>query len=47
MTTVGNTRSRKVMERLGMTRDLADDFAHSRLPAAHPLRPHVLYRLRR
>ncbi|WP_327103182.1 GNAT family N-acetyltransferase [Nonomuraea glycinis] len=47
MTAVGNVRSRAVMERLGMTRDPADDFAHSRLPEAHPLRPHVLYRLRR
>jgi len=46
MTAVGNVRSRAVMERLGMTRDPADDFAHSRLPEAHPLRPHVLYRLR-
>ncbi|MEV6149387.1 GNAT family N-acetyltransferase [Nonomuraea sp. NPDC052129] len=47
MTTVGNTRSRKVMERLGMTRDIADDFYHPRVPADNPQRPHVLYRLRR
>jgi ribosomal-protein-alanine N-acetyltransferase len=45
-TTVGNLRSRRVMERLGMTRDPADDFDHPRLPG-HPLQPHVLYRLRR
>jgi hypothetical protein len=33
------------MEKLGMTRDPADDFDHPKLPAGHPLRRHVLYRL--
>lgn len=33
--------------RLGMTRSAADDFDHPRLPPGHPLRPHVLYRLKR
>jgi RimJ/RimL family protein N-acetyltransferase len=42
-----NDRSRRVMERLGMTRDPDDDFEHPRLPEGHPLRRHVLYRLRR
>ena len=42
-----NRRSRAVMERLGMWRDAAGDFDHPRLPAGHPLRRHVLYRLRR
>jgi RimJ/RimL family protein N-acetyltransferase len=46
-TTVGNARSRAVMERLGMRRDPADDFEHPGLPAGHALRPHVLYRLAR
>ena len=46
-TTKDNVRSRGVMERLGMTRDPADDFDHPGLPAGHPLRRHVLYRLRR
>ena len=46
-TTVGNMRSRRVMEKLGMTRDADDDFDHPRLPEGHPLRRHVLYRLRR
>ena len=45
MTTVGNERSRRVMERLGMTRNPADDFDHPHLAAGHPLRRHVLYRL--
>lgn len=34
-----------VMEKLGMTRDRAADFDHPRVPAGHPLRPHVLHRL--
>jgi RimJ/RimL family protein N-acetyltransferase len=42
-----NSRSRRVMKRLGMTRSLADDFEHPDLPEGHPLRPHVLYRLSR
>jgi RimJ/RimL family protein N-acetyltransferase len=45
-TTAANLRSRRVMEKLGMTRNPADDFHHPSLPQAHPLRPHVLYRLR-
>jgi RimJ/RimL family protein N-acetyltransferase len=46
-TAVGNTRSRAVMRRIGMTHDAADDFDHPALPDGHPLRRHVLYRLRR
>lgn len=42
-TAAGNTRSRAVMERLGMTR--ADDFLHPALPPQDRLQPHVLYRL--
>ena len=43
-TTVGNLRSRRVMEKLGLTHDPRDDFDHPRLPEGHPLRRHVLYR---
>ena len=46
-TTPGNVRSRRVMEKLGMTRDPAEDFDHPRIPEGHPLRRHVLYRLER
>jgi RimJ/RimL family protein N-acetyltransferase len=46
-TVPANFRSRAVMERLGMHHDGAEDFDHPRLPAGHPLRRHVLYRLRR
>jgi RimJ/RimL family protein N-acetyltransferase len=42
-----NSRSIRVMERIGMTRDLADDFEHPRLSPGHPLRRHVLYRINR
>ncbi len=43
-TTVPNTPSRRVMEKLGMTHDPVDDFQHPNLPEDHPLRTHVLYR---
>jgi RimJ/RimL family protein N-acetyltransferase len=46
-TTPANVRSRRVMEKIGMTHDPADDFDHPGLPAGHPWRRHVLYRLRR
>ena len=46
MTAAANAPSRAVMQRLGMTRDVADDFDHPEVPVGHPLRPHVLYRLR-
>jgi RimJ/RimL family protein N-acetyltransferase len=41
-----NTRSIRVMERLGMSHDASDDFDHPSV-AEGPLRPHVLYRLQR
>jgi ribosomal-protein-alanine N-acetyltransferase len=40
-----NHRSRRVMEKLGMTHDPLDDFEHPALPVGHALRPHVLYRM--
>jgi RimJ/RimL family protein N-acetyltransferase len=40
-----NLRSRRVMEKLGMTNDPADDFDHPNLPPGHRLSRHVLYRL--
>jgi RimJ/RimL family protein N-acetyltransferase len=46
-TVPANERSIRVMERLGMTHDPADDFEHPRLPEGHRLRRHVLYRLNR
>jgi RimJ/RimL family protein N-acetyltransferase len=45
-TTEANLRSRRVMERIGMTYDPADDFDHPGLTEGHPRRRHVLYRMR-
>jgi RimJ/RimL family protein N-acetyltransferase len=42
-----NQASLRVMASLGMQHDPGSDFDHPRLPPAHPMRPHVLYRLRR
>ena len=42
-----NKRSIRVMEKIGMQRDPADDFDHPNLAVGDPLRRHVLYRLRR
>jgi ribosomal-protein-alanine N-acetyltransferase len=46
-TVPANLPSRRVMEKLGLTRDPADDFDHPNLPEDHLLRRHVLYRIRR
>jgi RimJ/RimL family protein N-acetyltransferase len=40
-----NLPSRRVMEKIGMTRNPADDFDHPKLEPGHALRRHVLYRL--
>jgi len=47
LTVPANLGSRRLMERLGMRHSPADDFEHPSLPAGHPLRHHVLYRLAR
>lgn len=46
-TAVTNATSQRVMRKLGMTRDPAEDFDHPRVPVGHRVRPHVLYRLAR
>jgi RimJ/RimL family protein N-acetyltransferase len=46
-TVPANLRSRRVMEKIGMTHDLNGDFDHPVLPPGHPLRRHVLYRIAR
>jgi ribosomal-protein-alanine N-acetyltransferase len=45
ITTPANRRSWRLMERLGMVRDIGGDFDHPRVPAEHELVRHVLYRL--
>jgi RimJ/RimL family protein N-acetyltransferase len=42
-----NINSQRVMAKLGMSRDPADDFDHPLVPEGHPLRRQVLYRLNR
>jgi RimJ/RimL family protein N-acetyltransferase len=45
-TATANLRSRRVMEKIGMTHDTAGDFDHPALPTGHALQRHVLYRIR-
>jgi RimJ/RimL family protein N-acetyltransferase len=47
MTAKANEPSQAVMRSLGMTRDVSGDFGHPFVPEAHPMHPHVLYRLSR
>ena len=47
MTNIENVRSWGLMERLGMTRDPAGDFDHPAVAEGDPLRPHILYRIKR
>jgi RimJ/RimL family protein N-acetyltransferase len=42
-----NTRSIRVMKKLGMTRNPDDDFRHPRFEANHRLSKHVLYRIQK
>lgn len=44
-TAVANLPSQRLMQRLGMSHDPADDFDHPLLPPGNALRRHVLYRL--
>jgi RimJ/RimL family protein N-acetyltransferase len=46
-TAVPNLPSRRVMEKIGMHHDPADDFDHPRLEPGHWLERHVLYRITR
>lgn len=44
-TVPANLRSRRVMEKIGMTHHPCDDFDHPNIPEGSALRRHVLYRL--
>lgn len=44
-TVPANSRSRRVMEKIGMSHNAEEDFDHPKLPEGHSLRRHVLYRL--
>jgi RimJ/RimL family protein N-acetyltransferase len=41
-----NLKSQRVMEKIGMKRDVAADFDHPKVEAGHPLCRHLLYRIR-
>lgn len=47
LTAVPNIPSRRVMEKIGMTRDVHGDFIHPRVSEGHPMAKHVLYRLKK
>lgn len=44
-TVLVNKRSIRVMEKIGMKRDLNGDFDHPKVPHNNPLKAHVLYRI--
>jgi RimJ/RimL family protein N-acetyltransferase len=44
-TVPSNIRSQRVMEKIGMTRDPAEDFEHPLVAEGHSLRRHALYRI--
>ena len=46
-TAASNTRSRRVMDAIGLLRDPDGDFDHPAIALGDPLRPHVLYRMDR
>jgi ribosomal-protein-alanine N-acetyltransferase len=46
-TAAWNTRSRRVMEKIGMVHDAGGDFLHPAISPEHKLAPHVLYRIDR
>jgi len=46
-TSVGNAKSRRVMEKIGMTHDPSEDFDHPNVAEGSPIRRHVLYRIRK
>jgi len=46
-TSVQNAKSRRVMEKIGLVHDAADDFDHPSLPLDSAINRHVLYRVTR
>jgi RimJ/RimL family protein N-acetyltransferase len=43
-TVPANLRSQRVMQRIGMVRDMHGDFDHPKVTPGHPLQRHMLYR---
>lgn len=46
ITTVENWKSRKVMEKIGMSYEPNNDFDHPQVPDGSPLKRHVFYRIK-
>jgi 3-dehydroquinate dehydratase/shikimate dehydrogenase len=46
ITVPANVRSRRVMEKIGMRHFPEFDFDHPQIPEGHPLRRHVLYKIK-
>ena len=44
---VDNIKSQNVMRKIGMTRDVNDNFLHPSLPAGHKFAEHLLFRIRK
>lgn len=44
-TAASNSNSRRVMDKIGLIRDVDGDFVHPSVPEGNPLQLHVLYRL--
>lgn len=42
-TAVGNVKSQRIMEKIGMKRCMEKDFLHPKVPDGHVLKPHVMY----
>jgi RimJ/RimL family protein N-acetyltransferase len=42
-TAVGNVKSQRIMEKIGMTRCMEKDFLHPNVPDGHVLKPHVVF----
>lgn len=45
-TAVGNVKSQRIMEKIGMARWMEKDFLHPKVPDGHVLKPHVVYVIR-
>ncbi|MES2526248.1 MAG: GNAT family N-acetyltransferase [Bdellovibrionota bacterium] len=46
-TAVGNVKSQRIMEKIGMIRCMEKDFLHPRVPDGHVLKAHVVYEKKR
>lgn len=45
-TAVGNVKSQRIMEKIGMKRSMEKDFLHPKVPDGSVLKPHVVYSIK-